>query len=355
MAVYDSLGSYVLFSTQSDSKTRLWNRDNSLKCIYPRALKYHVLKNPPATDKKSRPLLRPKFAPKIFRLGTAQYAIDTVVYDPLIESHQANPILNLTDLQKRIALIRLQLNFPNLAAEMKKEPLLGLKRVSTYNSIGDQWTQTKTKRTFDVDFKVGENIDINIENYPLIAEFQSFFPRRQLVLKNAQYIYALRNNGCDYARTIDDLFINASRSGALVTAIKSRIKFLETKEISFFPLLTFMVPDSPKFREGDYPVKFGVLFGISPRLLEGIDFPAKENVLNAVAENSELIFVPIQTELDRIENEDLDVGTRVTFPMTNGGDLNLNLRPIYQRFKQLLPDGLSWQNKFFNFDNFGLP
>ena len=349
MAVYDSLGSYVLFSTDSDSKTRLWNRDNYLKCIYPRALKYHVLKNPPATDKKRRPLLKRAIGTKIFVVGTAQYAIDPVVYDALMESNQSDPILNLADLQKRIALIRIQLNFPNIAAEMKKEPLLGLKGPSTYNSIGDTWTNAKTTRLFDVDFKVGENIDINIENFPLIAEFQSFFTKRRLVLKNAQYIYALKNDGCDYARSIDDLFERASRAGALITAIKSRIKFLESRVISFLPVLTFMVPDSPKFREGDYPVKFGVLLGISPRLLEGIDFPAKENVLNAIAENSELIFIPIQTELDMIENEDLKAGTRVTFPMTNGGDLSIRLRPIYQRFKQLIPEGLSWENRFFNF------
>jgi hypothetical protein len=350
MAIYDSVGSYVLFSSVSQSKTRVWTREIlGDTCRFPAARKYYVLKNPPATARFATPKINVATA-KTVVVGNVTYAIDPPIYAALNASLQTDPVRTLPELQERIVRIRLELKLPpKLGAVFRNAPLRGVFDNRRYESIGDKWKSAKipneTKRVFDVDFKVGKPIDINVENFPLIDEYQALFPKRRLVIQNAQYVYALVDAGCAYTGLVDDLFDRASRVGATILAIQSRQNFFNFGVLSFAPIVTVMVPESPRFQGGDYPVKFGILFGITPEVLSNYVFPSKNKVLEAITENSQLIFVPIQTELDRIENVDLPEGSGVTFPVTNGGSLSTDFRPMYQRFKALLPTGLTLENR----------
>ena len=250
MAIYDSVGSYVLFSSVSQAKTRVWNRETlGDTCHFPKAKKYYVLKNPPATARLPTPLINAATA-KTVVVGNVTYAIDPAIYDALSASLHADPVNTLLDLQKRIAKIRLELKRPpKLSVVLKNAPLRGVFDNRQYESIGDKWKSAKipedTKRVFDVDFKVGKPIDINVENFPLIEEYQSFFSKRRLVLQNAQYIYALVNAGCAYTGLVDDLFGNASRVGATILAIQSRQNFFNFGILSFEPILFLGEVTSP--------------------------------------------------------------------------------------------------------------
>jgi len=341
MAIYDSLGEYILFSSESDAKTRLWSRDTnaSNKCVNQAKLKYHVLKNPPATMKMQVPSAAR--ITKTVKVGNVTYAIDPVIYDELIYSLNLSPVYTLEQLQERIKIVRIQTNKPPpLNVLLKDVPLRGVFQNRQYNSIGDKWENSKVavaeNKRADVDFKVGNPININIENFPFIKAYQALFIKGQLVLQNAQYIFAQVNVGCAYTGKTNDLFGVASRAGARITAIQSRQNFFKYGILSFEPVLTVMVPSTSRNATDDYPTKFGVLVSITPELLSKYNLPSKPLILDAISKNSELIFIPLQTQLDRIENIDYPVGTGVDFPVTNGGDFKANFKPQIKSFKKLL-------------------
>ena len=143
MAIKDSLGNYILFSSNSTANTRLWSRDltAAYNTFSPAKKKYYVLKNPPATVGRI-PQAKTCGTPKTIKLGNKTYIIDPNIYDALIASLALRPVRSLEELQALIAQVRVQLGIPApIGVQLKNEPLRNVITKYTYPSVGDKWRQ----------------------------------------------------------------------------------------------------------------------------------------------------------------------------------------------------------------------
>jgi len=331
MAAIDALCQCILFSSLGTAKTREWSRFEGVTCINQEKLKYYTLKNPPSTVKT--PPATCASAATTVEVGGKTFGIDAAIYLPLaftlskpglspedlllLEQSpfwatfvhlRTVPVLTLQALVERIQLIRaLENKPPSAAVRLKDVPLAGWLQKRTYLAGNNRWPEVNRPDVHGYQFKAGAAIDIVMGNFPLLALYQEFFFRRKFVLQNAQYIYVGNNDGCTYTSLVSDLSGSASNSGKAITSVRPT-------RLSFTPIVTLMLPAS-----GQYPVKFGLLFAINEQILSFYDFPAKQLVLDEVAQNSQFIFVPAQTQEEVLENKDLPVGMGVTFPITNGG------------------------------------
>ena len=335
MAVFDSLGNYVLYSTDSTAATRNWSRDTSAgdNKIFPEKLKYYVLKNPPSTV-KGAPLRRCSSTKTVVVNGKT-YAIDPSIYTYVVESLAQSPVFTLQQLQERIKLIRVQTNNPSpLDVKLKDVPLRGLIKNYTYESVGDKWKDEKTpvSLTISVDFIAGNPVDLISINFRMLAEFQSFFTSPRLMVENATYVLVQQNNGCSYTGKVADLFGSASRVGSTILAVQSKQNFTDYGIFDFTPILCFMVPYSTTYRNGNVKAKFGFLVGFPPSFLELYELGPNSLVYKTIAANSELLFIPIQSDLEIIENTDIPKGNGLSFPVTNGGDFNVNISSYVQQY-----------------------
>ena len=341
MAIKDSLGNYVLFSSTSTANTRLWSRDltAAYNTFSPAKKKYYVLKNPPATATR---ILQPRTCgnPKTIKLGNKTYLIDPNIYDALIAALALRPVRSLEELQALIAQIRAQLGVPPpIGVQLKNEPLRNIITKYTYPSVGDNWKQGKTDRPSKIGslFKLGNYVTYHYAEYsyalPNITFWKDKFPNRTLNLKKAQYFYAQQNDGCKYTRRYVDLFTLATRSGVTVLPANALSLYEQTKIIDFsaFPglntsltlTLAFLLADTAELKAGVFPALFGAIFvastGWSQQIenLPGVNL--RDIIIADINANSELIFIPLETDLDLINNVTLQPGTGFYFPVTNGG------------------------------------
>jgi hypothetical protein len=303
---YDSLSQYILFSSGSSAKTREWSRYEGLSCGNQEKLKYTILKNPPATV--VTPVVGCASRATTVDVAGRTYAIDPSIFQALQQSLQVAPVSTLNELQARIAEIRVLVNRPApLPVQLQNSPLARYKQRTTYLAGASKWPDVVRPIARNFQFKVGAPIDIPLASFPPIALYQEFFFKRKFILQNAQYVYVANNDGCGYTGKIDDIYTTASRSGDLIKALQS------TRTL-FTPIACLMQPAGAQ-----YPIKFGLLMGINSALLSAYTFQYKNSVLKALARNSELVFIPAQTQIEMIENVDLPVNMGVTFPLTNGG------------------------------------
>ena len=355
----DALCQCILFSSLGTAKTRAWSRFEGVECGDQEKLKFYTLKNPPATVKT--PLVTCASAATTVVVGGRTYAVDPAIYAALLLSLsvwtpgaaalEKNPVLwqSLLSLQgipvttqealvDRIRLVRALTGVPEPAAlRLSAAPLRRYKPRTTYPAGNNRWPEVVRPDTRDYQFKAGAPIDVVIGNFPLLQLYQEFFFKRKFVLQNAQYVYVLGNDGCTYYNKVSDLTGAASDAGKAITAIRQT-------PLAFTPIATLMLPQNLK-----YPIKFGLLFAVTPQITDIYDFPAKDVVLEQVAQNSEFIFVPAQTQTEVLENKDLPVGTGITFPLTNGGKFTADFIRAYNGalaqfflgnnpFKRLLPN-----------------
>lgn len=335
MAIFDSLGNYVLYSTGSTAATRNWSRDTSAgeNRIFPEKLKYYVLKNPPSTV-KGAPLRRCNGSKTVVVSGKT-YAVDPSIYSYVAESLVQSPVFTLQQLQERIKFIRVATNNPSpLSVQLKDVPLRGLVKNYQYESIGDKWKDVKTPVSLQVsvDYIAGNPVDLVLKNFPLLVQFESLFTSPRLMVENATYILVQQNNGCSYTGKIADLYGSASRVGSTILAIQSKQDFIDYGIFEFAPILCFMVPYSTKYRNGNVKAKFGFLVGFPPSFLELYELGPDTLVYKTIAANSELLFIPIQSDLEIIENTDIPKGNGLSFPITNGGDFNVDISSYVQQY-----------------------
>jgi hypothetical protein len=335
MAIFDSLGNFVLYSTESTASTRNWTRDTSAgdKRIFPEKLKYYVLKNPPSTV-KGAPLRRCSGSKTVVVNGKT-YAVDPSIYSYVVQSLEQSPVFTLQQLQERIKMIRVETNNPSpLSVQLKDVPLRGLIKNYQYESVGDKWKDVKTSVSLkvSVDFIAGNPVDLVLKNFPLLVQFQSLFTSPRLMVENATYILVQQNNGCSYTGKVADLYGSASRVGSTILAIQSKQDFTDYGIFEFAPILCFMVPYTTTYRNGNMKAKFGFLVGFPPSFLELYELGPDSLVYQAIAANSELLFIPIQSDLEIIENIDVPKGNGVSFPVTNGGDFNVDISSYVQQY-----------------------
>ena len=335
MAVFDSLGNYVLYSTNSTAATRNWSRDTSAgdNKIFPEKLKYYVLKNPPSTV-KGAPLRRCTGAKTVLVNGKT-YAVDPSIYDYVVESLAQSPVFSLQQLQERIKFIRVETNNPSpLSVQLKDVPLRGLIKNYTYESVGDKWKDVKTPVSIKVgvDYIAGNPVDLIIKNFPLLKLFQSLFTSPRLMVENATYVLVQQNNGCSYTGKVADLYGSASRVGSTILAIQSTQTYTDYGIFEFAPVLSFMVPYSTTYRNGNVKAKFGFLVGFPPSFLAQYGYGPDSIAYQTIEANSELLFIPIQSDLEIIENTDIPKGNGLSFPVTNGGDFNVNISTYVQQY-----------------------
>ena len=342
MAIKDSLGNYILFSSTSTANTRLWSRDltAAYNTFSPAKKKYYVLKNPPATATRIPLTRRTCGTPKTIQLGNKTYLIDSSIYDAVVAALALRPVQSLLELQALIAQVRAQLGVPApIGVQLKNEPLRNIITKNTYPSIGDTWKQGKTDQPSKIGslFKLGNYVTSYYAEYsnelPNINFWKDKFPNRTLNLKKAQYFYAQQNDGCNYSRRYVDLFTLATRSGVTVlpTTALSRYEQFKIIDYSAFPgsntsltlTLAFLLADTAELKAGVFPALFGAIFVASTVWSQQINnlpgVPLKDIIIADINANSELIFIPLDTDLDLINNVTLSPGTGFYFPVTNGG------------------------------------
>ena len=373
MAVYDSLGNYVLFSTISAEKTRLWSRDTTAgsNTFYPEKLKYYVLKNTPSTVPAVPTEVTARNLKTVVVSGKT-YAIDINIYDALVASMVQNPITTLEQLKERIVLVRAQLGIkPPVSVQLQGVPLRNLIKRYQYPLVSDQWQRSSVAqpKVTGSSFRLGNIVTsafaANNTSLPYINYWAGKFQTRKLNLNNAQYFYGQKNDGFSYTRTYAELFTTASRAGATILPQNSLLKYTQTGIIDYDPFptatnsslsltLAFLVPDTPNLKVGDFPAKFGAIFVASTiwtSLIQDNEGnplqPVQSQIASDVAANSELIFIPLQTDLDIIENLRLTPMTGCSFPVTNGGDLTISLPSLVQTYKNNFADYLTAQNSTF--------
>ena len=341
MAAIDALCQCILFSSLTTAKTREWSRFQGVTCINQEKLKYFTLKNPPSTVKT--PIRTCASAATTVEVGGRVYAVDPAIYfalaftlskpglspAALLEFEKTPfygtfvhlrtvPVLTLEALVERIGIVRaLESKPPPENVRLRDVPLAGWIRKRTYLAGNNKWPDVVRPDVNSYQFKAGKGIDVVIGNFPILALYQEFFFRRKFVLQHAQYIFVGKDDGCTYTALVDDLSDSASVSGSAITAVRPTL-------LSFAPIVALMKPAS-----GEYPVKFGLLFAINEQILSFYNFPAKQNVLDEVAKNSQFIFMPAQTQQEVLENKDLPAGMGVSFPLTNGGRFSRDFIKTY--------------------------
>jgi hypothetical protein len=373
MASYDALGAYVQYETSSFLPTRVWSRDTSsgTKCYDKEKYKYYVLKNPPATIKGTPQLLKCKTA-KTVVVGNITYVIDSSIYAKVVDLLSTNPVNSLVGLRDTIARARAQLNIPApIGVQLQNVPLRNVMVNKKYVALGDEWKAKKlvTKVNVGSLFKFGRIVsplfDLFSATLPYINFWSGKFNTRNLNLKKAQFFYAQDNEGCLYRRTYIELFTTALRSGATILPPDALILYRDTGIINFEPFpassktlsltLGFVLGDTPKLKVGTFQAKFGAVFIASPYWVNSIpETPYNGSTLRAlireeVLANSEFIFIPIESQLDIIENFTLGPGTGFYFPITNGGDFQTKITPLLNQLKNEFADFLTLQNQDYTF------
>lgn len=376
MAVFDSVGNYILFSTVGSAKTRSWTRDTSAgsNTHFPEKLKYYVLKNPKSTTAAPVPTVNIRNL-KTVKVGTKTYAIDTNIYEAMVASLAANPVQTMLQLRERIVLVREQLGIPPpISVQLRDVPLRNYIKTTQYSSVGDEWKRGKTdqKAVIGSFFKFGNKVSSlflnNLQSLPYINFWSDKFTKRTLSLKDAQYFYAQSNDGCSYTRNYADLFTTAVQSGSTVLPPTTFLKFTQSGIIDYDPFpgvsqtslsltLAFLLADSPNLKITKFPVKFGAIFIAtnvwSDLILDAFGNPLQplqSQIKAEIQANSELIFIPLLSELEIIDDLSFGSQTGFYFPVTNGGDLNVKMATLLSKLKNLFADTALLQSLNSSFD-----
>jgi len=319
MAVYDSVGNYILFETGSNQSTRTWWRsENSGRdTTGPRVLeklKYTILKNPPNTVR----LLRQNYLTSEYtvKVGTRLYAIDPVIYSELIASLALVPVYTLAQLQTRIAEIRVLTNTSApLSVQLAEVPLSQYRKRYTYLTSESPQTQTTKKTHYDFIYKVG-NLISSAYLDTVIQPYKDMYPTAYFA--TPQFLYVTPNEGIFGNTKIQGLYPGASADifGTPLLAIANLVASRTGAIIPYTPIFAYFSPASDRANGGMYTAKTGLVLGFDSR------FPL--NPINAefrdlLTLNSELIFVPIQTRLEQVTYVDYPPNSAINLKVTNGG------------------------------------
>ena len=372
-AVCDSLGNYILNSSDAScNSVKIWNRDisRSSNVFYPNKTKYYILKNPPSTVRSPPRLVVCNNSPKTVNIGNIAYIIDATIYDTVVTLLQTNPVNTLDKLRLTIAEARRIQNKPApLSVQLRDVPLSNILTTRTYTSIGDTWRSSKSvpKNVVGSFFKSGDILNRLFSDtadfLPYINFWKGKFNNREMNLKKAIYFYAQTNDGCGYSSTYNSLYTTSLRSGSTILPANSIQLFQKTGIIYFDPfpsssgalslMLAFLV-STDIVKPGTYPAKFGAIFIADDYWLNGIPDVTKPGlggktlrtlIRNEIKANSELIFIPIESQLDLIESIPLGRNTGFYFPYTNGGNATTQINLVINQLKNKFGDVTTTSNQ----------
>ena len=329
MAVCDSLGQYILFQTGSRNPPRSWARANSsgTDTLGPRVnekLKYTVLKNPPSTVRASvQSRLTASFTVQV---GSRLFAIDPAIYDALLASLKTRPVSSLTQLQERIKEMRVQTGTqPPLAVQLIDVPLSQYKKRYTYKTTESPAGQIEERVKYDFSYRTGSLV--NLELAPLVNVIMTInrvkYPT--LYFASPQFISVVGNGGCFINQTqIRDLYPNGKADifGTPLLSKQNLEAFYGNRVIQFASVFAYFLPASNRAYGGKFRARAGLLLGFDTRL----SFSSDSAFGNLLADNGELIFIPIMSTIEQLSHLDYPMGMGLDLRLVDGrsnGDLEL--------------------------------
>jgi len=346
--LYDSTGQFI--PPSNPTTTRLpydcnCNDDNQAK------LKYYILKNPPNTTVAPVATLVTTTPQNVIVRFGKTYIIDPLIYKFLVVSLAAQDVSSFKELQDRIKQVRIANSIPApLSIFFKDITLLGLKTSRTFLTSPTTVPQEVLFPTNPgPDYKIISALDSSDALYALCESLLiTYFVNTsyQFRISNAQGISVQCDVACKYTTNLEEMFAIAKRSMQFITAsANAPVLLAGATFLQFKPIMVFMVPYSNN--RYLYPVKLGVLFGINAPFVDIYFAFLTESERNAIKASlqkvSELIFVPIQTDDEYIDNRDFPDGTTVNFPVTNSGLFN---DPNYMKLFATFLSGAEFSNAF---------
>lgn len=343
MTTCNSVGNYILFRTGSSVPTRIGSRFESCGQEYYSALvakkrKYYILKNPPNTIQLPiKSCLTTSFT---ITVGKRIYAIDPVIYDTLTASLALNPVYTLDQLQQQIKLARIATGtLPPMSVQLAQVPISDLYRRYTYNYGPSQNLKMSdlTKPVYSYPFKMGFRTDLAFLSDSSYLEYFG----AKLDVEYSRFIQIsnniLNNLSCENAGTSNTIlqFYPGGISDVFGTTILTKHNydaFNNGTKIAFEPIFVYIQPES-NIKHGGHNIPIsGIISGIDLSISNDIDTELSCKVFNefsqtgesystenALKKYSEIVFTPIKTDLQRIDNLDYYFGMGFNVVLTDGG------------------------------------
>jgi hypothetical protein len=259
---------------------------------------------------------------------------------------------------------------------LKTVPLSQYKTRYTYLTSLNNWNDDpyvkipiyENPLNFDIPYQCGKLIT----NQYILAPFSDknnnvfsilynlSFPNVGITSNDIQFIYVLQNNTCTYTGKTDNLFPaqnklemveSASFWGTSIISQTSLTNFINTRKRVFNPIFAIIQPGSWKVHCGKYPAKFGILLSFYTFVYNNktifkqyfsVVYPTDTDaqleykynlylnqVLILTKNNSDLIFIPIQSEIGILNTIKYPSGYLVNIPFVTD-DIN-KLKSIKER------------------------
>ena len=332
MSVCDSVGNYILFQTGSLNPTRNWSRAETSgnDVCAPRAhekLKYVVLKNPPSTVQVKTSALTAAYTVSV---GKATYAIDPAIYAALNAYLLVHPAYSYTDIQARIKDVRAASGIlPTLAVQLESIPITQYRTRRTY-ATGEIVPLPPIPKKFGFPYTIGGELDAS----SLVENVGSYFTTyaNSVRYDKAHFLYVTKNVSCVKETKIQNLYPSKESDifGAQLLSPANLRNFNAGSPIQFVPMLAYFSATNDRASGGLYRPRLGILFGVDLTLHTTIPI----YMIPLFQANSELAFIPIETDLEYTQNDDFAVGASVNFQFTDGAGA-LSAAEVQTRIKKL--------------------
>jgi hypothetical protein len=260
---------------------------------------------------------------KTVDVGGKLYSVDPSIYAAVVASLKAKPVGTPCELSERIADIRETLNVAApLSVQLAKVGLNNYTKRYTYLTAGR--SQQSTKQTANEPIKYGTPLKTGMfikdyitwgirlqryvplsetlqwkESIPEFYEYLYLFPGKTFSFDKARFIYVVLNSACSYTADAKELFPGGKASvfGIKLLSRLSLVNYFSTRLQDFRPFPCTVTPVSN-------PGHYGVLLSKTGLIVSMIRGEIE----------SEVIFLPAESNLDRIQNIewDVDVGVTVT-------------------------------------------
>lgn len=366
---------YNLYSTNSVASTRTWSRSETsgrLYCcdnncldrrIVQALLKYKVLQyqssnnHGPGIEVKQQNRRTSICPQSSFKIGNIIYQIDTriaTIINQMIKNGELPPSITLSELQFVIAQLRETLNLPSTDPNvLYKNIPYSLKTRYNYRTSDSKGSNLNNNPVqFDIPYRTGIILPLSyseIVQQLVEAQYQVYFPGF-FISKNSQFIYVVRNDAYNFTGKVYDLFPAQNKAQEVTCASRWGTNILTTNSIDLFvrenvrtfePIAVAIVPGSNKVYGGKYKTKIGVLLDLQNFTLANTDqiknyfsvkYPTYDStqldglvsvfladVATVTQQNSQLLFIPVQSQIDLIEHVDYPNQYGVTFQVSNDG------------------------------------
>lgn len=244
---------------------------------------------------------------------------------------------------------------------LRDVPLSQYKTRTSYLTGSNNWNLNPTKKNpiyenplnFDIPYQVGTFItnttilepfsDPNNNVFSILYNLS--FNKVYIAYNDIQFLYVIQNNTCTYTGVSDNLFpaqtdaemVNsASFWGSSILSDSSIKNFIYNGQKIIDPTFVILQPGSWKVHCGKYHAKFGLLISLYTFVINNeaafkqyysnIDPTASPEtiqheydiyvslVLSLTTSNSDLIFIPIQTQLGLLSSIQYPIGYKVNIP-----------------------------------------